>query len=696
MWINIKQKLKLLTSAFITICALYSTNTISAAQLQDSKIQGYVSLGPVNGGIVNVFDFSNGNKGTLLSTSSPTDNKGVYELAVKHASTPILLCSSGGFYEEAASDVVDSNGSKINKVKVDLINKEICAVANYQNGQSQGISITYYTHLAYALTLNKIQNNIAVNTAITQANQEISNWLGVDIIKTQPADITNSKSATGILDNTNKYGFANAGISLLMKGIGGNTFNTANSIILTQKAFDDVAADGQLNGRTGQTQLSIGSAVLSATFYKNDLATNMLDMSATVQNATLIQPTNPDLINFVNTFKAYNQSVFSGSTTINTPPVAVNDVATVTIGASVVIDVTLNDSDADNDPLSIILNSSPANGTTTVSNNSKITYTPNASAIAGTTDSFSYFVYDGKAQSVNSATVSVSIMGVINNPPVAMNDSATVTLGSTQFIPVLANDTDADSNPLIAVVNTQPGSGQSTVSATKGGVNFSAGVVGQETFTYYANDGQANSNLATVTVNVISTSNIAPVANNDTATAIIGGTAVTINVLANDVDADGDALAIASINSTPTLGSAMISGNAIVYTPPKTGGTTTTTFSYVITDGKANSNTATVTVNLTAPLNSVPVAVNDSATAIINGNSVTIPVLNNDFDADGDVIAIASISSMPVVGTATISGNYIIYTPPTSTLATTTSFSYNITDGSLTSKPATVTVTLLP
>ena len=90
--------------------------------------------------------------------------------------------------------------------------------------------------------------------------------------------------------------------------------------------------------------------------------------------------------------------------------------------------------------------------------------------------------------------------------------------------------------------------------------------------------------------------NQAPHANDDSATTAEGA-AVTINVLANDSDADGDPLTITSV-SNPAHGSAIIQGQGIRYTP-NGGYSGNDSFTYTVSDGSLN-DTGTVTIAITA------------------------------------------------------------------------------------------------
>ena len=86
-----------------------------------------------------------------------------------------------------------------------------------------------------------------------------------------------------------------------------------------------------------------------------------------------------------------------------------------------------------------------------------------------------------------------------------------------------------------------------------------------------------------------------PVANDDS-DSTSPETPVTINVLANDSDPDGDALTVQSVTDPPH-GSVVNNGNSVTYTPDP-GFTGTDTFDYTAGDGRSGTDTATVTVTV--------------------------------------------------------------------------------------------------
>jgi uncharacterized repeat protein (TIGR01451 family) len=105
-------------------------------------------------------------------------------------------------------------------------------------------------------------------------------------------------------------------------------------------------------------------------------------------------------------------------------------------------------------------------------------------------------------------TVDITVTPV-NDPPTAVNDTATVPAGPTaRPIDVLANDTAApDTNETLTVTAVTPGSQGGTVTIIDGGARVSytpaPGFKGTETFTYTLSDGNGGTAIATVTVTVI-------------------------------------------------------------------------------------------------------------------------------------------------------------------------------------------------
>ncbi len=183
--------------------------------------------------------------------------------------------------------------------------------------------------------------------------------------------------------------------------------------------------------------------------------------------------------------------------------------------------------------------------------------------------------------------------------------------------------------------------------------------------------------------------NDAPNAENDVITTE-EDTAVTIDVLVNDSDVEGDALSIQSASVPSEQGSVDIVDGKLVFTPAENfNGEATIT--YIVTDGDLTDE-AKVTVTVT-PVNDSPVAVDDT-TSIQEDTAVTIDVLTNDTDVDGDKLSIESASVPKEQGTVEVVDGKLVFTP-TENFNGDAEITYTVTDGELTDE-AKVTVTVNP
>ncbi|TAK79463.1 MAG: tandem-95 repeat protein [Dehalococcoidia bacterium] len=275
----------------------------------------------------------------------------------------------------------------------------------------------------------------------------------------------------------------------------------------------------------------------------------------------------------------------------NNPPAAVDDPATTPEDTAVTVPVPANDSDVDGDTLSVASVTQGAYGTVAINSDGTVTYTPAANFNG--TDTFTYTVSDGHggtATAIVTATVTP-----VNDPPVAGDDSATTPEDTAVMVSVLGNDSDVDGDTLSVASVTQGAhgtvaiNGDGTVTYTPA-PNFN----GTDTFTYTVSDGfTADEAEVTVTVAPV---NDAPVALDDTATTD-AGTPVTVPVLTNDTDIDGDMLTVTAVGSAGN-GSAVLSADGTVTYTPAPGFSGTDTFSYTVVDGNGGEASAVVTVHV--------------------------------------------------------------------------------------------------
>lgn len=187
-------------------------------------------------------------------------------------------------------------------------------------------------------------------------------------------------------------------------------------------------------------------------------------------------------------------------TAANHPPIAVDDVATTPIDTSVSITVLANDSDPDDDTLSVTAVGSPAHGVATQNADGSVTYMPTAGFMG--TDSFTYEIGDGKGGTA-SATVTVTVGAGGNRPPVAVDDDVKVLKGYGSDIDVLANDSDPDGDTLRVIEVHYTGTMATSVTINADGTvryQHMHGTEGFDSFTYTITDDHGHTATATVHV----------------------------------------------------------------------------------------------------------------------------------------------------------------------------------------------------
>ncbi|WP_162909333.1 Calx-beta domain-containing protein [Aggregatilinea lenta] len=223
-----------------------------------------------------------------------------------------------------------------------------------------------------------------------------------------------------------------------------------------------------------------------------------------------------------------------------------------------------------------------------------ITYTiTSAAAVSGDP------VYNGMAVSDLNAT------NRDNDGPVnADNDTYSTGKGQSLTVDaangVLDGDAGGNGSPLQAVLETNPGSGVLASFNPDGSFEYAPnpGFLGTDTFTYHASDGTTNSGSATVTISVVLKDGT--IIANDDGAGMRMNTSLTLNVLANDSDPDGNPLHIAGM-SQPSHGQAIMVDGQIVYTPA-TDFVGMDSFRYTAANDFGGTGTATVSIAVWQPV----------------------------------------------------------------------------------------------
>jgi hypothetical protein len=368
-----------------------------------------------------------------------------------------------------------------------------------------------------------------------------------------------------------------------------------------------------------------------------------------------------------------------------------DDTAFAAPGETIEIDVLANDTGDGDFVLTRIVND-PAFGQAEVDfgeagvpGDEFIRYTPNQGFVGE--DQLVYEI--GDESDVDVATVLI----FVSRPPVAQPDSAGVTPPAITTVDVLDNDTDPDGDTLVVEsILTPPTTGSAAI-AQDSLIQYTPDATFDraDSLEYVVTDQRGGRDTTTAYFIL----NAPPTARADSVTTG-PGTTITIDVLANDSDPEGDPLTLASIDQAPDNGTATLvtSGGVrqVRYTPDA-GFTGLDSLAYAVRDDFGGRSTAFAFIQVSAP----PVAQDDQVTTTF-ATSITIDVLANDADPEGDPLTITRIDDAPDNGTAQIvsptEGQRIEYTPGQGFQGTDT-FTYAVTDGFGNEDVATVTITVI-
>ncbi|WP_299614391.1 tandem-95 repeat protein [uncultured Tateyamaria sp.] len=370
---------------------------------------------------------------------------------------------------------------------------------------------------------------------------------------------------------------------------------------------------------------------------------------------------------------------------VNDGPDAVDDTATTDEDTPVTIDVLDNDADPDSDPLTITGASVPADQGTVEVVGSELLFTPAENFNGDAT--ITYSITDGNG-GTDTAEVAVTVTPV-NDDPVAVDDIETTDEDVAVVVDLLGNDTDVDGDDLsIGSLSVDPAEG-SVVDNGDGTVTFTPApnFNGPATITYTVVDGNGGEDTGEVVVSV-GAINDGPVANDDAA-ATDEDTPITVDVLDNDTDDDGDDLTISSATVPVEQGTVEIVGNELLFTPAENFNGEATVI-YTITDGNGGNDTADLVITVN-PVNDAPDAVDDAETTPFN-TAVTIPVLDNDTDVDGDALRVTEATSPD--GDVVVNGDGTLTFTPNDGFEGEATIGYTITDDNGGEDSAVVTVTV--
>ncbi|SFR48576.1 cadherin-like domain-containing protein [Litoreibacter janthinus] len=361
---------------------------------------------------------------------------------------------------------------------------------------------------------------------------------------------------------------------------------------------------------------------------------------------------------------------------VNDAPDAVNDESTTDEDTPITVDVLANDTDTENDDLTVTGATVPVEQGTVEIVGNQVVFTP-AENFNGTA-TISYSISDGNGGT--DTAIHVVHVTPVNDAPVAVDDIAETFEDEAVVIDLIGNDTDVDGDPLnIGTVSVPPEQG-TVVDNGDGTVTFTPApnYTGPAQITYTVQDGQGgeDSGEAVVNVEVIGV-NDGPQAVDDTATTD-EDTPVTIDVLDNDFDTEGDALSITTATVPADQGTVEVVDGKLVFTPAENfNGEATIT--YGITDGNGGADIGEVVVTVT-PVNDDPIAVDDIETTD-EDQPITIDLISNDTDVDGDPLSVGSVSVPADQGTVVDNGDGTVTFTPAPNFNGPATITYTVVDG---------------
>ncbi|MFC1727572.1 tandem-95 repeat protein [Patescibacteria group bacterium] len=333
---------------------------------------------------------------------------------------------------------------------------------------------------------------------------------------------------------------------------------------------------------------------------------------------------------------------------VNATPVADNDSVTTPEDTEKIINLSANDSDLPAQTLTYFIVSTPTNGDVTLSGDN-VTYTPNANYNGD--DSFTYKANDGESDS-NIATITITVSPV-NDVPEANDGSTSTDEDAEKVIDLSASDVETASNNLVYSIVSDPTHGSVSISGYQATYTPAANYYGSDNFTFRVNDGEANSNTATINI-TINPINDSPTADT-VGTSTSEETPVDINLSATDID--GDPLSYSIVDS-PTHGTlSVVTGNQVTYTP-NVDYAGDDSFTYKANDGIADSNTATVDISVNE--------INDPPVLDPIGNKTVDELVNLNFTVtaqDPDSVLTYSLTNAPEGATIDSDTGIFNFTP---------------------------------
>jgi large repetitive protein len=337
----------------------------------------------------------------------------------------------------------------------------------------------------------------------------------------------------------------------------------------------------------------------------------------------------------------------------NEAPVAGADVASATAGRESLIDALANDRDPDGDQLSITTAQlESGDGKVSVGRDGLVAFesqTPGTAVIR-------YGVQDERGLS-SVGTVAVTVSGNPNQAPIARDDTFEVVRGQTTSIDVLSNDLDPDGSLLVLASVPTDVAPIATLQRDGNQIRVNPTQSGTQRFSYSVTDGQTTATAQVRLVVRDSSGNRSPIAAPDRV-VMAAATSTTLNVVANDVDPDGDVIGVVSWTTPDGIDITTSDSKKLTITMSAKV-TKPVVVVYQLSDGTEPVPGTLLVTPIAAVENLAPFAVSDHF-GVRSGAGRSLDVLGNDADPEGLPLIITKLIDAPVGITIAAGGRQIL------------------------------------
>ena len=493
-----------------------------------------------------------------------------------------------------------------------------------------------------------VSTNEDNNAAITLSGSDIENSDLTYVVVTQPTNGTLSGTGPNLTYAPNAN-FAGSDSFTFTVSDGELTSEAVSVAIEIVEQNDQPVANAQ-NVSTNEDS-NVAITLTGSDIENNDLTYVVV---AQPKNGTL-SGSAPNLtytpnVNFAGsdsfTFTVNDGELTSEAVTVNIEIAAQNDqpvanAQAVSTNEDNNVAITLIGSDIENSDLTYVVATQPTNGTLS-GTAPNLTYTPNANFFGQ--DSFTFTVNDGELNS-GAATVSITVVGE-NAVPVA--NAQTLSVNEDADLAITLTGSDDETTVLTYTVTTLPLNGILSGVAPDLTYTPNADFFGSDVFSFIVSDDEHSSELATVSIDVVS-QNDRPVGN---AQSLTTAEEQGINIVLTGFDTDGDSLTYA-IKTPPQHGQLTGTAPNLTYTP-NTDYHGADHFDFTVNDGQLDSFDAAVTIQITA-VNDAPTITSSPNTEAFEGFAYQYQVEVDDVDSsDFNYALLGSPEGMTISATGAV------------------------------------------